>query len=148
MKEQGDSFFERHNMCQIDLEHVPFMKAKHSTVETKHFVKERRDPLLIMTIWVMSTQCWTRWTWTSEFQGCDILLWSMGRVTSLRDLIQKIENHPDRHALQQHLRQNQAYSTFSPESKNDSENEQHRIILNSSRRNPKRSAQHSFPTGT
>ena len=33
--------------------------------------------------------------------------------TSVRELIQKIENHPDRHALQQDLRQNQAYNPFS-----------------------------------
>ena len=32
-------------------------------------------------------------------------------------MIQKIETHPDRHALQQDLRQNQAYNPFSPESK-------------------------------
>ena len=37
--------------------------------------------------------------------------------TSVWELIQKIENHPDRHALQQDLRQNQAYNPFSPESK-------------------------------
>ena len=37
--------------------------------------------------------------------------------TNVRELIQKIENHPDRHALQQDLRQNQAYNPFSPESK-------------------------------
>ena len=37
--------------------------------------------------------------------------------TSVRELIQKIENHPDRHALQQHLRQNQSFHPFSPESK-------------------------------
>ena len=37
--------------------------------------------------------------------------------TSVRELIQKIENHPDRHALQQDLRQNQAYNPFNPESK-------------------------------
>ena len=36
--------------------------------------------------------------------------------TSVRDLIQKIENHPDR-CLQQDLRQNKAYNPFSPESK-------------------------------
>ena len=35
--------------------------------------------------------------------------------TSVRELIQEIENHPDRHALQQDLRQNQAYNPFSPE---------------------------------
>ena len=37
--------------------------------------------------------------------------------TSVRELTHKIENHPDRHALQQDLRQNQAYNPFSPESK-------------------------------
>ena len=37
--------------------------------------------------------------------------------TSVRELIQKIENHPNRHALQQHLRQNQAYNPFSTEFK-------------------------------
>ena len=37
--------------------------------------------------------------------------------TSVRELIEIIENHPDRHALQQDLRQNQAYNPFSPESK-------------------------------
>ena len=37
--------------------------------------------------------------------------------TSVRELIQKMENHPDRHALQQDLRQNQAYNPSSPESK-------------------------------
>ena len=37
--------------------------------------------------------------------------------TSVRELIQKIENHLDRHALQQDLWQNQTYNPFSPESK-------------------------------
>ena len=37
--------------------------------------------------------------------------------TSVLQLIQKIENHPDRHALQQDLRQNETYNPFSPESK-------------------------------
>ena len=35
--------------------------------------------------------------------------------TSVRELIQKIENHPDRHALQQDLQQNHAYNPCSPE---------------------------------
>ena len=34
--------------------------------------------------------------------------------TSVRQLIQKIENHPNRHALQQDLRQNQSFNPFSP----------------------------------
>ena len=37
--------------------------------------------------------------------------------TSVRELIQKIENHPNRHALQQDLRQNQSFNPFSQESK-------------------------------
>ena len=37
--------------------------------------------------------------------------------TSVRELIQKIESHPNRHALQQDLRQNQSFNPFSPESK-------------------------------
>ena len=37
--------------------------------------------------------------------------------TSVRELIQKIENHPDRHALQQDLRQNQSFNPVSPELK-------------------------------
>ena len=37
--------------------------------------------------------------------------------TSVREFIQKIENHPNRHALQQDLRQNQSFNPFSPESK-------------------------------
>ena len=37
--------------------------------------------------------------------------------TSVRELIQKIEKYPDRHVLQQDLRQNQSLNPFSPESK-------------------------------
>ena len=37
--------------------------------------------------------------------------------TSVRELIQKIENDPDFHALQQELRQNQTFNPFSPVSK-------------------------------
>ena len=36
---------------------------------------------------------------------------------SLRELIQKIENHPYRHALQRDLQQSQSFNPFSPESK-------------------------------
>ena len=37
--------------------------------------------------------------------------------TSVRELIQKIEHHPDRHALGKDLQQNQSFNLFSPESK-------------------------------
>ena len=37
--------------------------------------------------------------------------------TSVRELIMKIENHPNRHALQRDLRQSQSFHPFSPKSK-------------------------------
>ena len=37
--------------------------------------------------------------------------------TSVRQLIQKIENHPNRHGFQKDLRQNPSFNPFSPESK-------------------------------
>ena len=40
-----------------------------------------------------------------------------GQSASVRELIQKIENHPNRHALQRDLRQSQSFNPFSPESK-------------------------------
>ena len=58
MKERGDSLLKQtQKMCQIVLKHVLVMKAKYSTLEIKHFVKEWGDPLLTMTIKVMSKQC-------------------------------------------------------------------------------------------
>ena len=58
--------------------------------------------------------------------------------TSVRDLIQKIENHPNRHALQEDLRQNQSFNPFSPESKQKIRDVGKSNYLNYSRRNPKR----------
>ena len=43
-------------------------------------------------------------------------LLKQAQSTSVRESIQKIENHPDRHALQHYLRQNQSFNPFSPES--------------------------------
>ena len=68
--------------------------------------------------------------------------------TSVRQLIQKIENHPNRHALQKDLQQNQSFYPFSPESK-----QMIRVLgtssyVNYSRRNPKRSAQYVYHAGT
>ena len=58
------------------------MKPKRSTLTMRHFVKELRQ------------------TWTSKFQDYHILLWNTRKVpASVRELIQKIGNHPDRHAL-------------------------------------------------
>ena len=69
--------------------------------------------------------------------------------TSVRELVHKIENHPDRHALQQDLLQNLTYNPFSPGSKKmiqDMGNIE--LCVSCSKGNPKRSAQHAYQIGT
>ena len=59
--------------------HVPLMKAQPSTSETKQIMIERNNPLSAVTqvtSQVASNQCWTTWTWTSEYLDCHILLWN------------------------------------------------------------------------
>ena len=59
--------------------HVPLMKAQTSTLETKQIMIERGNPLSAVsqvTSQVTSNQCWTRWTLTSEYLDCHILLWN------------------------------------------------------------------------
>ena len=48
--------------------------------------------------------------------------------TSVRELIQKIENHPNRNALRQDLRQNQSFNPLSRIKTNDSGCWKHRIV--------------------
>ena len=67
--------------------------------------------------------------------------------TSVRDLIQKIKNHPNRHALQRDLRQNQSCNPFSPESEQMIRDVGKSNYVNYSRRNPKRSAKYVYYTG-
>ena len=67
--------------------------------------------------------------------------------TSVRELIQKIENHPDRHALQQDLRQNQACNPFSPESKKMIQEVGNIELFELLETGPKRSAKHVYHTG-
>ena len=50
-------------------------------------------------------------------QGLPHSVVKQAQSTSVRPLILKIDTHPNRHALQQDLRQNQSFIPFSPESK-------------------------------
>ena len=54
------------------------------------FVRERGDQLLIMRISVMRSPWWMRRTWTSEFQGYHILLWSMRKVPAFENWFRKL----------------------------------------------------------
>ena len=66
--------------------------------------------------------------------------------TSVRQFIQKIENHPDRHALLKDLQQNQSFNPFRPESKQLFGMLRTSNYVNNSRRNPKRSAKYVYHT--
>ena len=48
-----------------------FTKAKHSTLEIKHFLKERGDPLLIMTVWFFRANGETRYGKTRWWDECN-----------------------------------------------------------------------------
>ena len=50
MKERGDSLLKQTQNVPDSSQTRFLMKAKHSTLEMKHFVRKRGDPLLIMTI--------------------------------------------------------------------------------------------------
>ena len=67
---------------------------------------------------------------------------------SVRELIQKIENHPNRHALQRDLRQSHSFNPFSPGSKQMIHEVGTSNCVNCSTRNPKRSAKYVYHTGT
>ena len=98
---------------------------------------------------VMNQWWWTRQTWSSEFQDYHIPLWNTRKVPAFDNwLIQKIENHPDRHALQQDPRRNQSLNPFI-----QNPNKWFRMLgtsndANYSRLNPRRSAQYVSHTGT
>ena len=96
------------------------MKAQTSTLETKLVMIERGNPLSSVTQFtsqVTSNQCWMRWTLTSEYLDCHILLWNKLRTLVFVNWSRRIENHPHRHALQRDLQQNEAYNPFSTTTK-------------------------------
>ena len=75
------------------------MRSKRSTPTVRQFVRELRK------------------TWTSTIPGLPHSVVKHAQSTSVPQLIQKVENHPNQHALQQDLRENQSFNPFSPESK-------------------------------
>ena len=67
---------------------------------------------------------------------------------SVRELIQKIENHPNRHALQRDLQQSQSFNPFSQESKQMIHEVGNTNCAHYSTRNPRHSARYVYHTGT
>ena len=93
---------------------VLVMKAKHSTVEKT--LRERAERPVVNHDNSSHEQTMLNEV-NMDFRspGLPHSVVKHAQSTSVRELIQKIENHPDRHALQQ--RQNQAFHPFSAESK-------------------------------
>ena len=118
------------------LEYVLFMTAIRSTLMMKYFVKEWKNPLLFMTR-TMNQWWWTRQTWTSEFQDYHIPLWNTRKAPAFVNWFKKIENHPDGHALQKDLQQNQSFNPLSRIKTNDSGCWEHRLMWNTRDGEPK-----------
>ena len=67
---------------------------------------------------------------------------------NVRELIQKIENHPNRHALQRDLQQRQSFNPFSQESKEMIHEVGNIELCELLDTEPKRSAKYVYHTGT
>ena len=141
----GQPVVETHRKCAIWVpKHVLVMKAWASKLETKHFVIERGQPVRKpwRTSQVMSNQCRTRWTWTSEFQGYHILLtrfenWlTESKTTQIDMLLNKIYEKQSLQPIQCGVKAD------------DSGSGQRRAsCLNVLRRTPRRSAKHAYRSG-
>ena len=93
------------------------MKAKHPTLETKTLRERTGRPVIDHDNLSHDQTMVNEANMDFRIPGLPHSVVKHAQSTSVRELIQKIETHPDRHALQQDLRQNQAYNPFSPESK-------------------------------
>ena len=105
-------------MRKMVAKHVLVMKAKDSTLETKHFVRSGQPV-------VNSDESSHEQTMLNEV-NMDFRVPKLphsvvkhAQSTSVRELIQKIENHPDRDALQQDLRQKRSLQPVQSRVKTD-----------------------------
>ena len=103
-------------MCQIVLKHVLFTKTKRSTLEIKALRERTVSPVIDHDDFSHESMV-NEADMDFRIPRLPHSVVNHAQSTSVRELIQKIEHHPDRHALQQDLRQNQAFYPFSPESK-------------------------------
>ena len=75
-------------------------------LEMKHFVKNRGRPVVNHDHLSHEQTMLNEVNMDFRIPGLPHSVVKHAQSTSVRELIQKIENHPDRHALQQYLRQN------------------------------------------
>ena len=147
MKERGDLLLLLiRQKCKTALEYVLLMKAIRSTLTMKYFVKEWKNPLLIMTR-VMNQWWWTRQTWTSEFQDYHIPLWNTRKVPAFDNWFRKSRTQIDilfkkiydriNHLILSVQNQSKWFGMLRTSS-----------YVNYSWRNPKRSAKYAYHAGT
>ena len=104
MKERGDSLLKQtQKMCQIVVKHVLVMKAKHSTLEIKTLRERTVRPVVNHDDSSHEETMLNEVNMDFRIPGLPHSVVKHAQSSSVRDLIQKIENHPDRHALQQDL---------------------------------------------
>ena len=113
-----DSMIEQGDLLLIQLQYKTtfkyVMKLTRSTLMKKYFVKEWRNPFVVHDenhepMMVNEADMDFR------IPGLPHSVVKHAQSTSVRQLIQKIENHPNRHALQRDQQQNQSFNPFSPE---------------------------------
>ena len=104
-------------MCQTVLKHVLVMKNETFNVGDKTLRERTGRPVVDHDNLSHEQTMLNEADRDFRIPGLPHSVVKHAQSTSVRELIQKIENHPDRHALQRDLQQNQAYNPFSPESK-------------------------------
>ena len=118
VRERGDPLSRiTWSLCQIVLKHVLVMKEKRSTLEMKHFRERMGRSVIDHDDLCHDKQMVNEADMDFRIPRLPHSVVKHAQSTSVRKLIQKIENHPDRHALQQDRRQNQSFNPFSPASK-------------------------------
>ena len=147
MEERGDSLLEQtQKMCQIVIKHVLFHESETFNAEDKTLRERTGRPVVDHNNLSHEQTMLNEANMDFRIPGLQHSVVKHAQSTSVRELIQKIENHPDRHALQQDLRQNQAYNPFSPESKKMIQEVGNIELFELLETDP--SAQHAYRTGT
>ena len=110
MTERGNPLLEHTQiMCQMVPKHVLFMKAKHSTLETKTLRDRTGQPVVNCDESSHEQTMLNEVNRDFRIPGLPHSVVKQAESSRVRELVEKIENHPDRHALQQDLQQNKAY---------------------------------------
>ena len=86
-------------MCQMVAKHVLVMKASDPSLETKHIVRSGQ-PIVHHDDFNHEQTMLNKVNMDFRIPGLPHSVVKHTQRTSVRELSQKIENHPDRHALQ------------------------------------------------